>query len=160
MPHLAHIALVVRDYDEALAFYVGRLGFTLVEDTEQPEQNKRWVTIRPPGAPENTTTLLLARAATPAQAAFVGNQSGGRVFLFLATDDFERDHEAFTAAGVTWIRPPTEQPYGKVAVFAGKVAVFADLYGNLWDLVQFARGEEGVRRFVCARQSLGEEEAM
>jgi catechol 2,3-dioxygenase-like lactoylglutathione lyase family enzyme len=131
MPHLAHIALVVRDYDEALAFYVGKLGFTLVEDSYQPAQDKRWVTIRPPGAAADATTILLARASTPEQQAFIGNQSGGRVFLFLATDDFQRDHAAFTAAGVTWIRPPAVQPYGKVAVFA-------DLYGNLWDLVQFA----------------------
>nr|WP_294813446.1 VOC family protein [uncultured Sphingomonas sp.] len=131
MPHLAHIALVVRDYDEALAFYIGKLGFTLVEDTYQPEQDKRWVTIRPPGAPENATTILLARAATPEQARFVGDQAGGRVFLFLATQDFDRDHAAFTAARVEWVRPPAVQPYGKVAVFR-------DLYGNLWDLVQFA----------------------
>ena len=131
MPHLAHIALVVRDYDEALAFYIGKLGFTLVEDTYQPEQDKRWVTIRPPGAPENATTILLARAATPEQARFVGDQAGGRVFLFLATDDFDRDHAAYTEAGVEWARPPAVQPYGKVAVFR-------DLYGNLWDLVQFA----------------------
>lgn len=131
MPRLAHIALVVRDYDEALAFYVGRLGFTLVEDIPRPEQAKRWVTIRPPGAGADATTILLARAATPEQAAFIGNQSGGRVFLFLATDDFDRDHAAFTAAGVEWVRPPAVQPYGTVAVFA-------DLYGNLWDLVQFA----------------------
>jgi catechol 2,3-dioxygenase-like lactoylglutathione lyase family enzyme len=131
MPHLAHIALVVRDYDEALAFYIGKLGFTLVEDTFQPEQGKRWVTIRPPGAPEHATTILLARAATPEQAAAIGNQTGGRVFLFLATDDFARDHAAFTAAGVEWIRPPVDHPYGRVAVFA-------DLYGNHWDLVQFA----------------------
>jgi catechol 2,3-dioxygenase-like lactoylglutathione lyase family enzyme len=131
LPHLAHIALLVRDHDEALAFYVGKLGFTLVEDTEQPEQNKRWVTIRPPGAPEHATTILLARAATPEQAAFVGNQAGGRVLLFLATDDFTRDHAAFTAAGGTWVRPPATHEYGTVAVFA-------DLYGNRWDLVQFA----------------------
>jgi catechol 2,3-dioxygenase-like lactoylglutathione lyase family enzyme len=131
MPHLAHIALIVRDYAEAIAFYIGKLGFTLVEDTYQPEQDKRWVTIRPPGAPENATTILLARAATPEQARFVGDQAGGRVFLFLATDDFDRDHAAFTAAGVEWVRPPAVQPYGKVAVFR-------DLYGNLWDLVQFA----------------------
>lgn len=142
MPQLAHIALIVRDYDEALAFYVGRLGFTLVEDTPVPEQDKRpsdsegiaskrWVTIRPPGAPEHATTILLARAATPEQATAVGNQSGGRVFLFLATDDFDRDHAAFTAAGVAWVRPPAVQPYGKVAVFA-------DLYGNLWDLIEFS----------------------
>ncbi len=130
MPHLAHIALVVRDYDEAIAFYVGKLGFTLVADEYQAEQNKRWVLIRPPGATDEATTILLARASKPEQEAFIGNQAGGRVFLFLATDDFERDHAAFTAAGVEWIRPPAVQPYGKVAVFA-------DLYGNLWDLVQF-----------------------
>ena len=131
MPHLAHIALVVRDYDEALAFYIGKLGFTLVEDTYQPEQDKRWVTIRPPGAGNNATTILLARATTPEQAAAIGNQTGGRVFLFLATDDFARDSAAFTAAGVEWVRPPARHAYGEVAVFA-------DLYGNLWDLVQFA----------------------
>lgn len=132
MPHLAHIALVVRDYDEALVFYVGKLGFTLVADEYQPEQDKRWVTISPPGAPENATTILLARASSPEQEAFIGNQAGGRVFLFLATDDFDRDHAAFTAAGIKWVRPPVVQPYGKVAVFA-------DIYGNLWDLVEFSR---------------------
>ncbi|QJU56924.1 VOC family protein [Sphingomonas sp. AP4-R1] len=131
MPRLAHVALLVREYDEALAFYVGRLGFSLVEDVPQPEQAKRWMTIRPPGAGADATTILLARAATPEQAAFIGNQSGGRVFLFLATDDFARDHAAFTDAGVRWVRPPAVQPYGTVAVFA-------DLYGNLWDLVQFS----------------------
>ncbi|CAN5911102.1 VOC family protein [soil metagenome] len=130
MPHLAHIALVVRDYDEAIAFYV-KLGFTLVEDTHQPAQNKRWVTIRPPGAPANATTILLARASTPDQERFIGDQAGGRVFLFLATDDFERDHAAFTAAGVQWARPPTTYDYGRVAVFL-------DLYCNRWDLVQFS----------------------
>jgi catechol 2,3-dioxygenase-like lactoylglutathione lyase family enzyme len=130
MPHLAHIALIVRDYDEALAFYVGKLGFTLAEDTYQPEQDKRWVTIRPPGAPEHATTILLARASSDHQAEYVGDQAGGRVFLFLATDDFARDHAAFTAAGVAWVRPPAEYDYGRVAVFK-------DLYGNLWDLVQF-----------------------
>ncbi|KQS03151.1 glyoxalase [Sphingomonas sp. Leaf357] len=130
MPHLAHIALVVRDYDEALAFYVGKLGFTLVEDTYQLEQDKRWVTIRPPGAPEHGTTILLARASTATQENYIGDQAGGRVFLFLATDDFARDHAAFTAAGVEWVRPPADYDYGRVAVFK-------DLYGNLWDLVQF-----------------------
>lgn len=133
MPQLAHIALVVRDYDEALAFYVGKLGFTLVEDTYQPEQDKRWVTIRPPGADATATTILLARASNDHQAEYIGDQAGGRVFLFLATDDFDRDHAAFTAAGVEWVRPPAVQPYGKVAVWR-------DLYGNLWDLVQFAPG--------------------
>ena len=136
MPHLAHVALIVRDYDEALAFYIGKLGFTLVEDTYQPEQDKRWVTIRPPGAPgaggnAGATTILLARATTPEQVSAIGNQAGGRVFLFLATDDFARDSAAFTAAGVEWVRPPARHAYGEVAVFA-------DLYGNLWDLVQFA----------------------
>lgn len=131
MPHLAHIALVVRDYDEAIAFYVGKLGFTLVSDEYQPEQDKRWVLVRPPGAPGNATTILLARASKPEQAAFIGNQAGGRVFLFLATDDFERDYARFDAAGIEWVRPPALQPYGKVAVFA-------DLYGNLWDLVEFS----------------------
>lgn len=128
MPHLAYIALIVRDYDEALAFYVGALGFMLVEDTPVPEQDKRWVTIRPPGAPEDATTVLLARAATPEQARFIGDQAGGRVFLFLRTDDFDRDFAAYTAAGVRFVRPPTVQPYGKVAVFE-------DLYGNRWDLI-------------------------
>lgn len=131
MPYLAHFALVVRDYDEALAFYVGKLGFTLVEDKPVPEQGKRWVTIRPPGAAAEATTILLARAATERQARFIGDQSGGRVFLFLATDDFERDFAAFTAAGVEWVRPPADHDYGRVAVFR-------DLYGNLWDLIEFA----------------------
>ena len=132
MSHIAHIALIVRDYDEALTFYVGKLGFELVEDTYQPEQDKRWVTIRPPGSGNMATTILLARASGEEQAGFIGNQTGGRVFLFLATDDFERDHAAFTAAGVEWVRPPVVQPYGTVAVFA-------DLYGNRWDLVEFSR---------------------
>ena len=130
---LAHVALVVRDYDEALAFYVGKLGFTLVEDSYQPAQDKRWVVVAPPGAGPGATTLLLARAATPEQAAFIGNQAGGRVFLFLATDDFARDHAAMIAQGITFVREPKVEPYGTVAVFA-------DLYGNLWDLVQFAAG--------------------
>ncbi|MEZ0244214.1 MAG: VOC family protein [Sphingomonas sp.] len=130
---LAHIALVVRDYDEALAFYVGTLGFTLVADEYQPEQDKRWVLIRPPGAPEAATTLLLARASSPEQEAFIGDQAGGRVFLFLRTDDFERDYAAYIAAGVAFVRPPAAQPYGKVAVFL-------DLYGNRWDLIEFTDG--------------------
>jgi catechol 2,3-dioxygenase-like lactoylglutathione lyase family enzyme len=132
MPHIAHLALVVRDYDEALAFYIGKLGFTLVEDSYQPEQGKRWVVIAPPGAPPGATTILLARASTPEQARFIGDQAGGRVFLFLATDDFDRDHAAYTAAGVTWVRPPTVHDYGTVAVFE-------DLYGNRWDLIEFNR---------------------
>jgi catechol 2,3-dioxygenase-like lactoylglutathione lyase family enzyme len=117
----------VRDYDEALAFYCNKLRFTLVEDTYQPEQDKRWVVVAPPGS--IGTTLLLARATTPAQVAAVGNQTGGRVFLFLETDDFLRDYNALRAAGVRFVREPKEAPYGTVAVFE-------DLYGNLWDLVQ------------------------
>ena len=126
---LAHIAVVVRDYDEAIAWFTGKLGFTLVADEYQPEQDKRWVLVAPAGS--SGTSLLLARAATPEQEAFVGNQAGGRVFLFLATDDFDRDFEAMTARGVTFVRPTALQPYGKVAVFL-------DLYGNKWDLVEFS----------------------
>jgi catechol 2,3-dioxygenase-like lactoylglutathione lyase family enzyme len=125
---IAHVALVVKDYDEALAFYTQKLRFTVVEDTYQPAQDKRWVVIAPPGS--SGTTLLLARASTLEQERFVGNQAGGRVFLFLQTDDFWRDHAAMTAAGVVFVRPPTEQSYGTVAVFE-------DLYGTRWDLVQF-----------------------
>ena len=134
MPQLlAHISLVVRDYDEALAFYVGKLGFTVVGDSYQPAQDKRWVVVAPPGSGPGATTLLLARAATPEQAAFIGNQAGGRVFLFLATDDFARDHAAMMAQGITFVREPKVEPYGTVAVFE-------DLYGNLWDLIQVADG--------------------
>lgn len=125
---IAHIALVVRDYDEALGFYVGKLGFRVVEDVYQPEQEKRWVVVAPPGT--SGTSLLLARASTPEQAVFVGNQAGGRVFLFLQTDDFWRDYHRMTAAGVHFVRAPSEQPYGTVAVFE-------DLYGNRWDLLQY-----------------------
>jgi catechol 2,3-dioxygenase-like lactoylglutathione lyase family enzyme len=130
---LAHIALVVRDYDEAIAWFTGKLGFTLVEDSYQPEQDKRWVVVAPPGAPEGGATLLLARASTAEQEAFIGNQAGGRVFLFLKTDDFDRDYRAMIAKGIAFVRPPAVQPYGKVAVFL-------DLYGNRWDLVEFAGG--------------------
>jgi len=128
---LAHVALVVRDYDEAIAWFVEKLGFTLVADEYQAEQDKRWVLVAPPGTPPGGASLLLARAATPEQAAFVGNQAGGRVFLFLATDDFDRDYAAMLAKGISFVRPPVAQPYGKVAVFL-------DLYGNRWDLVEFA----------------------
>jgi len=130
---LAHVALVVRDYDEAIAFYVGLLGFTLVEDSYQPEQDKRWVVVAPPGAPPGGASLLLARASTPEQERFVGDQAGGRVFLFLATDDFDRDRAAMLAKGIVFVREPAVQPYGKVAVFL-------DLYGNRWDLVEFSGG--------------------
>jgi len=129
---LAHIALVVRDYDEAIAWFTNKLGFTLVEDSYQPEQDKRWVTIRPPGASEDATTILLARAATPEQETFIGDQAGGRVFLFLQTDDFDRDYAAYLEAGIEFVRPPAVHPYGKVAVFL-------DLYGNKWDLVAFSK---------------------
>jgi catechol 2,3-dioxygenase-like lactoylglutathione lyase family enzyme len=125
---IVHIALVVRDYDEAIAFYTEKLGFTLVEDTYQPEQDKRWVVVAPAGS--NGTNVLLARATTPEQAACIGNQTGGRVFLFLSTDDFRRDYDRMTAAGVRFVRPPAEAPYGTVAVFE-------DLYGNRWDLIQY-----------------------
>ena len=125
---IAHIALIVRDYDEAIAFYTDKLGFTLIEDTYQPEQDKRWVLIAPPGS--SGTALLLARASKPEQEAFIGNQSGGRVFLFLQTDNFWRDYDRMVAAGVSFVRPPTEAAYGTVAVFE-------DLYGNRWDLLQY-----------------------
>lgn len=124
---LLHVALVVRDYDEAIDFYVRQLGFTLVEDTDQPDQNKRWVVVAPPGS--TGTSLLLARASTPEQAAFVGNQAGGRVFLFLHTDDFWRDYKRMVSLGVRFIRQPKEESYGVVAVFE-------DLYGNRWDLIE------------------------
>ena len=124
---IGRMALVVREYDEAIAFYTQKLGFELVEDTPLPlEGAKRWVRVRPPGG---ATELLLARAATPEQATRIGNQAGGRVFLFFETDDFWRDYEAFRARGVEFVRPPKEEPYGTVAVFA-------DLYGNLIDLIQ------------------------
>ena len=122
------VALVVRDYDEALAFYVGKLGFKLVEDSFVPEQNKRWVVIEPPGA-AGGAKLLLARAANPEQVSRIGNQTGGRVFLFLETDDFWRDYRAYRARGVEFVREPSVEKYGTVAVFR-------DLYGNLWDLLE------------------------
>jgi catechol 2,3-dioxygenase-like lactoylglutathione lyase family enzyme len=127
---LALVALVVRDYDEALAFFVGKLGFVLVEDSFVPDQGKRWVVISPPGASESR--LLLARASTPGQEARIGAQTGGRVFLFLHTDDFWRDYEQYKAQGVMFVREPRNEPYGTVAVFK-------DLYGNLWDLVEPTR---------------------
>ncbi len=125
---IVHIALVVRDYDEAIAFYTGKLHFTLIEDTYQPEQNKRWVVVSPPGS--IGATLLLAKASKPEQRPFAGNQTGGRVFLFLGTDDFWRDYEEMVSREIKFVRAPREEPYGWVAVFE-------DLYGNLWDLLQF-----------------------
>jgi catechol 2,3-dioxygenase-like lactoylglutathione lyase family enzyme len=146
MPYLSHISLLVRDYDEAIAFYTN-LGFQLVEDTVIPSQQKRWVTIRPPPSPppapqstttstdtpqqqDSQTTILLARPSNAEQEKFIGDQAGGRVFLFLATDDFERDYKRFSDRGVEWVRPPVDQGYGRVAVWR-------DLYGNLWDLIQY-----------------------
>jgi catechol 2,3-dioxygenase-like lactoylglutathione lyase family enzyme len=126
MQTLGHIALVVRDYDEALAFFTRTLNFTVIEDTLLSE-DKRWVLIAPPGS--KGTSLLLARAATPEQASRIGNQTGGRVFLFLHTDDFWRDYREMTARQVKFTRPPSEEAYGTVAVFD-------DLYGNQWDLLQ------------------------
>ena len=129
---LAHIALVVRDYDEAIGFYVGTLSFTLVVDEYQPAQDKRWVLVAPPGNPPGGATILLARAANEEQAKFIGNQSGGRVFLFLQTDDFARDYQRLLDRGVRIEREPMEADYGTVAVFL-------DLYGNKWDLIEFRR---------------------
>ena len=130
---VAHIALLVRDYDEAIAWFTGKLGFALIADEYQAEQDKRWVLVAPSGG---GCSLLLARASSDEQARFIGDQAGGRVFLFLQTDDFDRDHQAMIAAGIRFTREPKRAPYGTVAVFE-------DLYGNLWDLVQFAAGEEG-----------------
>jgi catechol 2,3-dioxygenase-like lactoylglutathione lyase family enzyme len=124
---IIHVALVVRDYDEAIEFFCRKLHFTLVEDTYQPEQDKRWVVIAPPGS--QGTTVLLAWASTPEQEAAIGQQTGGRVFLFLSTDDFWRDYNEMLSAGITFAREPKEASYGTVAVFV-------DLYGNLWDLVE------------------------
>ena len=125
---IVHIALVVRDYDEAIDFYTNRLHFTLIEDSYQPEQDKRWVAVAPPGS--HGTTVLLDRASKPEQEAFIGNQTGGRVFLFLGTDDFWRDYREMQERGIRFVREPKEADYGTVAVFE-------DLYGNRWDLIQF-----------------------
>lgn len=126
MPHLGLVTVVVRDYDEAIAFYTGALGFELVEDTRL-EGGKRWVVVAPPGARESA--VLLARAATPEQRARAGDQTGGRVGWFLNTEDFDRDYERMRAAGVIFEEAPRHEPYGTVAVFR-------DLYGNRWDLIQ------------------------
>lgn len=134
---IVHIALVVRDYDEAIAFYTQKLHFTLIEDTYQPEQDKRWVVVAPPGSAG--TTLLLAKASKEEQLPFIGHQAGGRVFLFLATDDFNRDYADMLNRGIVFVREPKKQDYGTVAVFK-------DLYGNLWDLIQFEEGHPMGRR--------------
>ncbi|MGJ1434176.1 VOC family protein [Sphingobacterium spiritivorum] len=123
---IAHIALVVRDYDEAITFYTQKLGFRLVEDTSL-DKEKRWVLVAPPGA--NECCLLLAKAGNEKQSASIGNQTGGRIFLFLFTDDLERDYALYQQRGVRFVRPVKEELYGKVAVFE-------DLYGNQWDLLQ------------------------
>jgi catechol 2,3-dioxygenase-like lactoylglutathione lyase family enzyme len=129
---LAAVSLLVREYDEAIEFFCNKLNFKLIEDSYQPEQDKRWVVVAPPGS--NGTNLLLARASTPEQEAFVGRQSGGRVFLFLSTDDFWRDYNEMLSAGIKFVREPKAAPYGTVAVFE-------DLYGNLWDLIGLAERE-------------------
>lgn len=126
---IIHISLVVDDYDDAIDFYVNKLKFDLIEDSFQPEQNKRWVVVSPSGS--RGTTLLLAKASNKEQQGYVGNQSGGRVFLFLRTDDFWRDYKEMTSNGIVFVRKPKEQDYGTVAVFE-------DLYGNLWDLVELS----------------------
>lgn len=131
---IIHIALVVRDYDEAIAYFCQKLHFTLVEDIYQPEQDKRWVLVAPPGS--TGTSLLLARAATDEQERFIGYQSGGRVFLFLHTDDFWRDYHEMLSVGINFVRPPKVAPYGTVAVFE-------DLYGNRWDLIGPNQDEGG-----------------
>ncbi len=134
---LGLVSLVVRDYDEALAFFVGKLGFTLIEDTFVPEQAKRWVVVSPPGAVESQ--LLLARASTPEQQSRIGAQTGGRVFLFLYTNDFWRDYQSYKSKGIVFVRDPKDEPYGTVAVFK-------DLYGNMWDLLQPRQSGEAALR--------------
>jgi len=129
---IAHLALLVRDYDEAIAFFTEALGFRLVEDSPR-EAGKRWVVVSPPGAGAGGASLLLARAATPEQERHVGNQTGGRVFLFLHTDDFWRDYRAMRERGVRFTEEPRREEYGTVVVFL-------DLYGNKWDLVQHGGG--------------------
>lgn len=124
---ILHATLVVRDYDEAIEFFCDKLHFELLEDTDQPDQDKRWVLVAPPGS--TGTSILLARASTSEQEAFIGRQTGGRVFLFLGTDDFWRDFHAMRSRGITFVREPKQAAYGTVAVFE-------DLYGNFWDLVE------------------------
>ncbi len=134
---LVHIALVVKDYDEAIEFYTKKLNFELIEDTYQPEQDKRWVVIAPPNS--TGVTILLARASNSEQEKFIGNQAGGRVFLFLNTDDFWRDYNEMISKGIEFVRKPKEAEYGTVAVFK-------DLYGNLWDLLELNSDHPIVKR--------------
>lgn len=129
---LVHIALVVKDYDQAIEFYTKVLDFELLEDTYIPEQDKRWVLVAPPNTAG--TAVLLAKAANQQQQAFIGNQAGGRVFLFLSTDDFWRDYNNYKNKGVKFVRQPQQHDYGTVAVFE-------DLYGNLWDLLEHKPGQ-------------------
>jgi len=136
--NIVHIALVVNDYDEAIEFYTKKLNFELLEDTYQPEQDKRWVVVAPRGS--NGTTILLAKASKPVQKEFVGNQAGGRVFLFLNTDDFWRDYHQMMSVGIEFVREPKQAEYGMVAVFK-------DLYGNLWDLLQLNQDHPIAKRF-------------
>lgn len=135
---LVHVALVVKDYDEAIDFYTKKLNFELIEDTYQPEQDKRWVVVAPPGS--QGATILLAKASKPEQIPFIGNQTGGRVFLFLKTDNFWRDYRRMKKIGIKFVRDPKEEDYGVVVVFE-------DLYGNLWDLVQFHKGHHMYNRW-------------
>jgi catechol 2,3-dioxygenase-like lactoylglutathione lyase family enzyme len=125
---IANIALIVRDYDEAIAYYTGVLHFDLMEDTRLSAE-KRWVLVAPPGSGNEGTRLLLAKAATPVQAACIGSQTGGRVFLFLYTDDFQRDYPRMKAAGVHFVEEPRHEPHGTVVIFE-------DLYGNRWDFIE------------------------
>jgi len=134
---IVHIALVVRDYDEAIEFYTKKLNFELIDDTYQPEQDKRWVVVAPPGSRE--TTLLLAKASNEEQEKSIGSQTGGRVFLFLNTDDFWRDYNEMVAKGIEFVREPKQADYGMVAVFK-------DLYGNLWDLLQLNEDHTTINR--------------
>jgi len=127
MRRLARITLVVRDYDEAIEYYRSVLGFSLLEDRPLPSENKRWVVMAPEA--DSAASFVLGRASTPEQESRVGNQTGGRVFLFLETDNFEGDYHALVNRGVNFVRPPQRFDYGRVAVFE-------DLYGNLWDLVE------------------------
>ena len=136
---IVHIALVVKEYDEALDFYIKKLNFELIEDTYQPGQNKRWVVIAPPGS--KGTTILLAKASKQEQEEYIGRQTGGRVFLFLNTDDFWRDYNHMKRIGIKFIREPKIESYGIVAVFE-------DLYGNLWDLLQMNKNHPISKRTI------------
>ena len=134
---ITHVALVVRDYDEAIDFYTKKLNFVLLEDIYQPEQDKRWVVVAPPGS--SGVTLLLARASNPEQEAYIGAQTGGRVFLFLNTDNFWRDYNEMIVKGIEFVREPKKVEYGTVAVFK-------DLYGNLWDLLELNKDHVIINR--------------